>query len=179
MGSYNGFTSINDAMSSILEATASNPYIIQVCPGIFTEDDIVVKSFVTIERIDSDRTIINPIATSKIVVKLSSNSSIKNVTIDCLSILAVVAINVFNAVDTKIENVQIANATIAMGFGAELSNNTTCTMSCVHVIGSIDVINIIAINTSIINVTCFDLQVVDATSGGQTIAVSGNGALLS
>lgn len=53
-----GFSTITAALASISDNSVSNPYKIEVGPGIYVEDSLVMKSFVWVEGAEQDQTII-------------------------------------------------------------------------------------------------------------------------
>lgn len=75
------FSSINDAITSISTASITNRYIVRIGPGIYIEDTIVGKSFVTLLGDSSESVIIQSNATSKHVVEGTQSFSIKNLTL--------------------------------------------------------------------------------------------------
>lgn len=53
------FYSIKSAVDSISTATADNPYLVQVYPGVFIEDTITMKSWVTVKGDSSISTVVS------------------------------------------------------------------------------------------------------------------------
>ena len=70
------FNSIKDAVDSITDASASNPYLVRVGPGVFVEDTITMQSYVWVQGAEQDQTIIEVNSTSKHVIVAADNSGI-------------------------------------------------------------------------------------------------------
>jgi hypothetical protein len=75
------FTTINDAMASITDASLTNQYQIRVSPGNYTETTITMKPFVSIYSNAQRGTNIIASDPTQIIINASSNSSISNLTI--------------------------------------------------------------------------------------------------
>lgn len=70
------FNSIKDAVDSITDASASNPYIIRIGPGVYIEDTITMQPYVWVQGAEQDQTIIQINATNKHVIVGADNSGI-------------------------------------------------------------------------------------------------------
>jgi len=75
------FSSIKAAVDSITTASVSNQFIINVGPGIYVEDTIVGKSYVTIIGEDVATVVIEVNATTKHVIEAADAFAVKNVTL--------------------------------------------------------------------------------------------------
>jgi hypothetical protein len=75
------FTSINDAIASITDASATNPYQIRVSPGDYIETPITMKSHVSIYSNSQYATNIIANVVTDTIVTGASNSAIRNVNI--------------------------------------------------------------------------------------------------
>lgn len=71
-----GFNSIKDAVDSITDASATNPYIVQVGPGVYVEDTITMKDYVWVEGSEQDQTVIEVNGPGKHVIVGADNSGI-------------------------------------------------------------------------------------------------------
>lgn len=74
------FTSIKTAIDSITDATITNPYIVNVGPGLYVEDTITMKTGVILAGASIGGTIITPSVVSNTIMVGSDNSLVKNVT---------------------------------------------------------------------------------------------------
>jgi len=72
------YGTIQAAINSITNASASNPYIVKVMPGIYNET-VTMKAFVTVEGSGPDATTITAAASPTVTV--ANNSAIRNVKI--------------------------------------------------------------------------------------------------
>lgn len=74
---YDGdFNTITDALASITDNSVTNPYLIQVGPGIFIEDTLTMKPFVYVRGSGSNETIIQVNGPNKHVVVGADNSNL-------------------------------------------------------------------------------------------------------
>jgi hypothetical protein len=71
-----GFNSVQDAIDSILDASASNPYLVKVGPGVYAEDQLEMKSWVWVEGSEQDQTVIEALTPNEHVVIGADNSGI-------------------------------------------------------------------------------------------------------
>ena len=70
------FLTIKDAINSIVTASVSNPYLIQVGPGIYTEPQLSVPSYVSITGSSIERTVVQPDTSSHHVFVLNQYSEV-------------------------------------------------------------------------------------------------------
>jgi pectin methylesterase-like acyl-CoA thioesterase len=75
------FTSIKDAVDSITGNSASSRYIVKVAPGIYVEDTITMKSYVSLEGDSYISTVIEVDSTSKDIIIGADQSMISDVTL--------------------------------------------------------------------------------------------------
>ncbi len=75
------FTSIKDAVDSITDSSTTNPYVVNVSPGIFYEDTITLKTGILLIGSSIQGTIIIPNSVSQTMVVGADNSTINNVTL--------------------------------------------------------------------------------------------------
>ena len=73
---YNEFSSVAAAIASITTATSSNPFMVLVGPGVFTEPQIVMKPYVYVVGAGYDSTIITPSNPSVHLIVGSDSSGI-------------------------------------------------------------------------------------------------------
>jgi hypothetical protein len=129
------FSSLNDAIASISDASLINPYVVQVGPGLFTVNAVVtLGSGVHLRGAGKDATIIrgnitgDGIGTALGVVRLSDGSSISHLTVEntaqsgFFSGIRVLDISesaptAIPSIDTRIEDV----AVLIPGFGTSAS----------------------------------------------------------
>lgn len=76
------FLSISDALASITNASATNPYVISVGPGVYTEPELVMKSYVDIVGQGRDVNFLRPLYFTGTMVRGVNNASFKNFTLD-------------------------------------------------------------------------------------------------
>jgi pectin methylesterase-like acyl-CoA thioesterase len=76
------YTSVKAAMDSITNNSSSNRYLVHLNPGIYIEDTIILKSFVTLKGYDPKTCIIQVNSTSKDVIIGSPDSVIRNLGIE-------------------------------------------------------------------------------------------------
>jgi pectin methylesterase-like acyl-CoA thioesterase len=75
------FTSIKSAIDSITDATSTNPYIVKVGPGVYTEDVITMKSWVSVVGHSDNSTVIQPITNTQTIITGAESSQLTNVTL--------------------------------------------------------------------------------------------------
>ncbi len=75
------FNSVEDAMDSILDASVTNPYLVKIAPGIYVEDTISGKPYVSIVGDDTDSVIIEVNNPNKHVIIGENNFFLSNVTL--------------------------------------------------------------------------------------------------
>ena len=76
------FTSIKAANDAITNNDATHRYTINVGPGVYVEDPIIMKPYVSIKGSSRLNTIIQPITNTQTTITGCANSSIEGVTID-------------------------------------------------------------------------------------------------
>lgn len=77
----NDFTSVKAAIDSITDATETNRYVVEVSPGVFTEDTIVMKPHVSLVGIDRNATIVQVDDPSKFLFVSADNCSVSDLTL--------------------------------------------------------------------------------------------------
>jgi len=77
----NQFNSIVTAVNSITTNSSTNPFIVQVGPGVFTETTITLKPFVSLVGYAPEETIIQASSPAQNVIVGSVDSSVENVTL--------------------------------------------------------------------------------------------------
>ena len=70
------YNSIKDAVDSITDASISNPYLIVVGPGVYSEDTITMKEYVWVQGSEQDQTVIVVNSPNKHVIVCADNSGI-------------------------------------------------------------------------------------------------------
>lgn len=75
------FSSIKDAIDSITTAAEENPFVVKVGPGLYIEDEIIGKPYVTVIGENSDSVIIEVDDSSKHVIVGDVGFNLKNVTL--------------------------------------------------------------------------------------------------
>ncbi len=104
-----GFTSVAAALASITDASATNPYVVQVGPGIFDETSLCsVPSFVTLRGSGRAATIVRSARTSASVDEASATVSL--------------------ATDAELQDLRVENAGLSQMssaiYGEDLSSDT-------------------------------------------------------
>jgi pectin methylesterase-like acyl-CoA thioesterase len=106
------YGTIQAAINSITNASATNPYVVKVMPGVYSEA-VTLKPYVTLEGSGAENTIItasNDDAGSCTIgaVVMDNNSVIRNITVTNTKTSPVYAVGlVFNNVSAKAENVSV------------------------------------------------------------------------
>lgn len=73
------FSSVKAAIDSISDASATKPYIVQVNPGIYAEDPIIMKNYVVLRGQDDRTSIITANDSTEPLITGASNSEINSV----------------------------------------------------------------------------------------------------
>lgn len=73
------YNSVADALASISDASASNPYLISIGPGVFTEAQLIMKPFVSIIGVDDSASIVEANNPAIPLIVGSHSSEIKDV----------------------------------------------------------------------------------------------------
>jgi hypothetical protein len=80
------YTSVQDAINSITDASASNPYLVWVAPGVYSET-VTMKPYVHLQGAGQEATVIISTASTTIwlpnvaTLKLASNTSLRDLTV--------------------------------------------------------------------------------------------------
>ena len=112
------YSSINDALSSITDASESNPYVIMLAPGEYTEDPITLVPYINIIGFGPTVSKILATNTTDTVITASSNCFISQLTVKNASgvsgigILCENVIN-FNMINCSIENCETGTKAIS------------------------------------------------------------------
>jgi hypothetical protein len=72
------FSSVKDAVDSILDSSSTNRYLVNVGPGIYSENEITLKSYITVQGTSQLSTIIEASTTNQNIFNMVSQSMIKN-----------------------------------------------------------------------------------------------------
>lgn len=70
------YSSVKEAVDSITDADAENPYIVRIGPGVFEENTIAMKQFVWVQGSEQDQTVIKASNPNNSVVLGAPNSGI-------------------------------------------------------------------------------------------------------
>ncbi len=125
------YSSVSDALAAISDASAANPYIIRVAPGVYSET-IQLKSYVDIEGGGKDITILrgggspsDPLQSGAVLVSGTVTSSLRLLTIEGSSsdlyVSGLVAQNVQG--DMRVEDVWIRAAGALLNYGLYLEKS--------------------------------------------------------
>lgn len=163
---YGDFTSPVEAINSILDASAINPYLIQIGPGVYElgTRQIVMKEWVTIQGSGQDATKITGLVSSgsegpmSAIVVGSDDAAISNMTIENAGGTVSIAIYNFHA-SPRIEQVNAIASGTSSAYGIYNSNdcspiitNVIATASA-NSIASVGVLNFSNSSPSMTNVT--------------------------
>lgn len=74
---HKDFSSVSAALASITTASSSNPYLIKIGPGVFTEPQLQMKQFVYLEGSGEQVTVLQPSNASQNFILAVENSQIK------------------------------------------------------------------------------------------------------
>jgi len=132
------FSSIKSAVDSITTASVTNQYIIKVGPGVYIEDTILGKPYVTIIGEDVSTVVIEVNATNKHVIEAADSFAVKNITLRGATDANKFAVNTVvpgaDSVAITLENIRFGNnygyvSLVNNGFnvGAVLLNGATIT----------------------------------------------------
>lgn len=108
------YGTVQAAINSITNASATNPYVVKVMPGVYAEA-VTLKPYVTLEGSGSENTTITAandnvdgLSCSLGTVVMSSNSVIRNIkVINSKTTPAFATALVFNGVNAKAENISV------------------------------------------------------------------------
>jgi len=105
------FSSIKDAVDSITTNSSTNSFTVQIYPGIYTEDPITLKSFVSVEAIGDNTVIVQPtVSTNDVFIINGSNCRLSKVQIQGATGINAAAIRVISApVPAVLDYVGISN----------------------------------------------------------------------
>jgi hypothetical protein len=75
------FSSVKSAVDSITNNNTNNRYLIRVNPGIYVEDTVQMKEFVSIEGVGlgSGAVVMEPDAPNKTILRVRENTSVNNI----------------------------------------------------------------------------------------------------
>ncbi len=116
------FTSIQAALDSITDASASNPYLVYIAPGVYAEQ-VTMKAYVTIEGAGQGATIIrgtggDSFGDSSSTIQGASNATLRNLSVESDGSGNVYAIGIRNASDSpRISNVTITTSGGTYNYG--------------------------------------------------------------
>ena len=79
------FTSISDAVNSILDSSSTNPYAILVSAGIYVEPQITMKPYLSIVGIAIDATVVSPQSASQHLFIMNTNTELSFMTLQGLN----------------------------------------------------------------------------------------------
>lgn len=103
----NEYSSINDALNSITDNDSNNPYLIKVGSGIYLEDTINMKPYVSVEGSGEDVTVITVNDTNKNVIVGSDYSSIEHLTLTGATGVGYAAVYFSSATATTLTNFEV------------------------------------------------------------------------
>ena len=75
------FTNVAEALTFITDASASNPYVISVSPGIYNENQLTMIPYVSVVGFSSETTILQPNNPNENFIIGADNARIENMTI--------------------------------------------------------------------------------------------------
>lgn len=75
---YGDFSSVTAALASITTASSSNPFKIEIGPGVYTESQIQMKPFVYLEGSGDQVTVLQPSNASQNFILITENSRLRN-----------------------------------------------------------------------------------------------------
>lgn len=125
------FSSVKDAIDSITDATAIKPYIVKVEPGVYSEDPITMKPFVSVSGCGKTSTIISANDGTSDLIACSGSNEITNLGLTGTTTATLLSFISTNATDT---NVSINN----VGF---LTCQTAMYLEALSFDAVIDVVN--------------------------------------
>lgn len=104
------FTSVKDAITSIIDASAVKPYIVQVYPGVYTEDPFTMKAYVSLIAVGSPySTILETTDSNSHFIETVANVMLGNLAISGPTGVGYACIhhNVSSAIPTSCTDIQI------------------------------------------------------------------------
>lgn len=102
------FDSVKDAIDSISDASAIKPYVVKVGPGIFLEDQITMKPFVSIQGHGKLSTIITASDPAQDLLIVAGNTLIRDVGLNGTNTAALLQFTAANATDSAISLTDVA-----------------------------------------------------------------------
>lgn len=127
------FTSIQAAIDSITNASASNPYLIWVAPGVY-EEKVTMKPYVHLQGAGKGLTIIQAdLSTGGTALALASNVSVRDITLRNTGIGAS-GMNISGVEGNNVAGVELSNVDILItgnsksNYGLSFSGNSIVTL---------------------------------------------------
>ena len=113
------FSSITAAMASITDASALKPYIVNVGPGVYVEEDIDVKSFVSVRANTSGSVTVQSFSTTRPVFNMLDDSGLWQITLSAGGIggVGVPLVNVNGSLRVSVSSLVLVGSTDGLAIG--------------------------------------------------------------
>ncbi len=119
------FLFIASAIASITDASSSKPYFVEVGPGVYTEGNITVPAFVSVQGMDQKSTIVVPTAGVHTFL-LTANSDLRKLTIQGSTSTGFAAVAATATGSCSLKDVYVQGADIGLLLDATGSNAIKC-----------------------------------------------------
>lgn len=122
------YSSITSAMTAITDNNAITPYVISVAPGIYTEENIIIKEYVSVVGISAESVIVQgnidvPVFTA------GNNTTLSNITIKSLTTLSSPLVKIENKTNVYVSNIIFKDAKNGIFIGPSTSGEKTVIMN--------------------------------------------------
>jgi len=119
------FSSVKSAIDSITDASSTNQYIVLVGPGVYTEDTINMKPYVSVQGYGTLVTVINPSDSTGTIINAASFSELFMIKIAGASGAGGIGINSDSAVKFSIRNTDISDCETLIKVTGSTGQNVT------------------------------------------------------
>lgn len=170
------FPTITSAMNSITDASVLNPYVIRVGPGIYSEENITVKEYVSIVGYARDSVKVISNTGTNSVFNMGNNTSLNNITLESSSLGIVPLINVSDKNNVYISSINLNNAPQGLSVGPSNTGGKILTILDINSVNITDtVLTINGTGTGLIDVIINVLNITTITNTS-SIKCFGNNA---
>ena len=170
------FSTISDAIAAVSGASATNPFLIRVFPGVYTENNpLSLPAFTSITGSVEESVIVEPQTPGADLFNLIGNSGLHFITLQGIS-AGFAAINLIdNQARNEIFKVVIRNS----GCGINIADTVAATQPSVFSVENIELLDcalpilISQVGTQMVQVVLSNIQIINTTTITSGISVSG------
>jgi hypothetical protein len=116
---------ITDALNSITDASVSKPYFVEVGPGVYTEGNMTIPSYVTVVGMTQNSVVVVPTASAHTFI-MSENSSLADISITGATTTGFACVAMNGTGKCYMDRVSVTGPDIGFLMDATGSNVVTC-----------------------------------------------------